>query len=821
MPIFDVDSLRKILELEQKKGYSDSTVIGGLDKFLRQWAEKAIQGITDRSQLAKFQKLHLRESNYASLAIKERQEWIKNILQFAIELEHSKTEKPAPIQKITAKSEKTKLKPKTPPITSGQSLDASITIIKGISTNLSARFGKLGVHTIRDLLYFFPSRHLDYSKMKTVSQLEEGHEETIVANVWEAKITMPGGRRSTEVIVGDETGNVRAMWFNNPYLAKTLTPNMKIVLSGRVRLFNGRFVFESPEWEPMEEGDLIHTGRLVPVYPLTEGLHQRQVRKLIKGVVDQWARQVPDFLPVEVKEHCRLIPLPQAIAQAHYPDNIDLKDRARVRLAFDELFLLQLGVLSKKRDWQESQPGTPIKINQSLLESFLQSLPFKLTPAQQKVLQEILGDMQKSQAMSRLLQGEVGSGKTVVATAALLMAVADGYQTALMAPTEILAEQHFATIHKLLSATGSLQEEADHLYTYSGILPKPLTIALLIGATGAKTKRELHKRSANGEIDIVIGTHALIQQEVEFKHLGFVVVDEQHRFGVAQRSTLRQKGTNPHVLAMTATPIPRTLALTIYGDLDLSVIDELPPGRQLIKTKWLRPNQTDSAYNFIRKEISAGHQAFIICPLIEESETIQARAAIVEYEYLSQNVFPNLRLGLLHGRMASKDKEKTMQQFHDKELDILVSTPVIEVGIDVPNATVMMVESADRFGLSQLHQFRGRVGRGPAQSYCILLSRNPSDVSQERLSIIETVHNGFKLAEEDLRLRGPGEFFGTRQSGLPDLRMAKLSDVALLELARKEAERLFTEDRHLQKPQHALLVKELARVWTTEAGEWS
>jgi ATP-dependent DNA helicase RecG len=344
---------------------------------------------------------------------------------------------------------------------------------------------------------------------------------------------------------------------------------------------------------------------------------------------------------------------------------------------------------------------------------------------------------------------------------------------------------------------------------------------LLIGATGAKTKRELHKRSANGEIDIVIGTHALIQQEVEFKHLGFVVVDEQHRFGVAQRSTLRQKGTNPHVLAMTATPIPRTLALTIYGDLDLSVIDELPPGRQLIKTKWLRPNQTDSAYNFIRKQVAEGYQAFIICPLIEESETIQARAAIVEYEYLSQNVFPNLRVGLLHGRMAAKDKEKTMQQFHDKELDILVSTPVIEVGIDVPNATVMMVESADRFGLSQLHQFRGRVGRGPAQSYCILLSRNPSDVSQERLSIIETVHNGFKLAEEDLRLRGPGEFFGTRQSGLPDLRMAKLSDVALLELARKEAERLFTEDRHLQKPQHALLVKELARVWTTEAGEWS
>jgi ATP-dependent DNA helicase RecG len=821
MPVIDIDSLHKILELEQKQGYSDSAVIGGLDKFIRQWSDKLIAVITDRSLLTKFQKLHLRDRKYASLTVKERQAWVKNVLEFADELAHGKAIKPAPIRKINVGSQKSPVKPKTPLITSNLSLDASITAIKGISTNLSARFGKLGVKTIRDLLYFFPSRHLDYSKMKTVSQLTEGQEETIVANVWEAKITMPGGRRSTEVIVGDETGNVRAVWFNNPYLAKTLVPNMKIVLSGRVRLFNGRFVFESPEWEPLEEGDLIHTGRLVPVYPLTEGLHQRQVRKLIKGAVDLWAGQVPDFLPHDVKEHCHLIELPRAIAQAHYPDSADLQDKARVRLAFDELFLLQLGALSKKRDWQESQPGTPIQINQKLLETFLQSLPFKFTPAQLKVLQEILGDMQKPVAMSRLLQGEVGSGKTVVATAALLMAAADGYQTALMAPTEILAEQHFATIHKLLSATGNLQEEADHLYTYSGILPKSLTIALLIGATSAKTKRELHRRSANGEIDIVIGTHALIQQEVGFQRLGFVVVDEQHRFGVAQRSTLRQKGTNPHALAMTATPIPRTLALTLYGDLDLSVIDELPPGRQLIKTKWLRPNQRESAYNFIRKEIASGHQAFIICPLIEESETIQARAAIAEYEFLSQNVFHNLRVGLLHGRMASRDKEKAIQQFHDKELDILVSTPVIEVGIDVPNATVMMVESADRFGLSQLHQFRGRVGRGPAQSYCILLSQNPSDVGQERLAIIETVYNGFKLAEEDLRLRGPGEFFGTRQSGLPDLRMAKLSDVALLELARKEAEKLFTEDRHLQKPQHALLVKEMARVWTTEAGEWS
>ena len=821
MPEIDTSSLLKILELEQKKSCSNSAVIGGLDKFIRQWADKSIEVITAPSLLAKFQKLHLRDSKYASLTPKQRETWIESVLALAVEIESGKAVKPAPVRKISVKPEKPALKPKPAQISSDQSLDASITTIKGISTGFAAKFGKLGVRTIRDLLYFFPGRHVDYSQMKTVSQLREGQEETIVANVWEAKITMPGGRRSTEAIVGDETGNVRAMWFNNQYLAKALTPNMKIVLSGKVRLFKGQFVFESPEWEPLEEGDLIHTGRLVPVYPLTEGLHQRQTRKMIKGIVDLWAGRVPDFLPADIKTRCQLIPLPRALAQAHYPDSTDLKDKARVRLAFDELFLLQLGVLSKKRDWQESQPGTPIQINQKILDIFLQSLPFKLTAAQQKVLTEILGDMQKNVAMSRLLQGEVGSGKTVVATAALLTAVADGYQTALMAPTEILAEQHFATIHKLLSATGHLQEERDHLYVYSGILPRPVTIALLIGAMTAKNKREIHQLIVNGEIDIVIGTHAIIQKDVEFKKLGFIVVDEQHRFGVAQRSTLRQKGTNPHVLAMTATPIPRTLALTIYGDLDLSVIDELPPGRQLIKTKWLQPDQRESAYRFIRKEIAAGHQAFILCPLIEESETVQARAAVAEYEYLSQNIFPNLKMGLLHGRMAAKDKEKAMQQFHDKELDILVSTPVIEIGIDVPNATVMMVESADRFGLSQLHQFRGRVGRGPDQSYCILLSQNPSDVGQQRLSVIETVHNGFRLAEEDLRLRGPGEFFGTRQSGLPDLRMAKLSDVALLELARKEAERLFTKDRHLKNPENALLVKELARVWTTDIEELS
>ncbi|MBI4181164.1 MAG: ATP-dependent DNA helicase RecG, partial [Chloroflexi bacterium] len=566
--------------------------------------------------------------------------------------------------------------------------------------------------------------------------------------------------------------------------------------------------------------ELVHTGRLVPLYPLTRGLHPRQVRKLMKSVVDQWAGQITDFLSARLRERQQLLELPQAINQAHFPEDEALKARARVRLAFDELFLLQLGVLSKKRHWQEGQRGNPLPTEPAVLAAFVQSLPFALTVAQNKALKELLADLDKSQPMSRLLQGDVGSGKTVVAVAALLMAVANGYQGALMAPTEILAEQHFRTICQLLSRSGNLVKDENYRQSYVGLLPHPLTVALVIGDVTKGKKKELQKLIAGGEIDIVIGTHALIQQEVEFHKLGLVVVDEQHRFGVTQRSALRQKGFSPHLLVMTATPIPRTLALTLYGDLDLSVIDQLPPGRQVVKTKWLQPAQRASAYAFIKRQLVEGHQAFIICPLVEESELIQARAATAEYERLSQGVFPEQRLGLLHGHMSATEKDKVMRCFRAGELDILVATPVVEVGIDVPNATVMLVESADRFGLSQLHQFRGRVGRGEAQSYCMLLAENPSEVARERLDIIEKTQNGFQLAEEDLKLRGPGEFFGVKQSGLPDLRMAKLSDVALLELARGEAIKLFETDPSLEKPEHSLLAKELARVWP-EAGEWS
>jgi ATP-dependent DNA helicase RecG len=812
--VLNTESLRKILELEREKGCTDSAVIGGLDRFLHRWSGQAIESISNPKLLAEFRRLRLDDSRYAEMTSPHRQRWIEEILAFIPQLSELPVEK-AEIKPPSVSPPAPRKRPATPKVAKIAigSLDASITSIKGVSAAMAAKFGKLGVKTIRDLLYFFPHRHLDYSQRQNISQLSEGEEQTIVANVWQAQETWLGGRRGTEAIVGDETGNVRVVWFNNPYVAKSLRTNAQVVISGRVRLFGGRHVFESPEWELLEDRELVHTGRLVPLYSLTQGLKPRQVRKLMKTVVDSFSGKVEDFLPSELIKRCHLLELPQAIAQAHYPEDETAKNNARYRLAFDELFILQLGVLSKKHEWQASQPGNPLSPKPAPLDVFLKSLPFELTSAQQKVLKELLSDLEKPMPMSRLLQGEVGSGKTVVATAALLMAAANGCQGAFMAPTEILAEQHFTNVGQLLAGAGKQIAEEENLRTFSGILDHPLTVALLIGDLKQARKQEIQQQIAVGEIDIVIGTHALIQKEVGFKNLSLVVVDEQHRFGVEQRSALRQKGFNPHVLVMTATPIPRTLALTLYGDLDLSVIDELPPGRQTVKTKWLKPEQRNSAYAFVRKQVTEGRQAFIICPLVEESEIIQAKAAVAEYERLSGEVFPDLKLGLIHGRMSAAEKDKVMHQFRSGELQVLVSTPVVEVGIDVPNATVMLVESADRFGLSQLHQFRGRVGRGSAQSYCMLLAENPSEIGRERLDIIEKVQDGFQLAEEDLRLRGPGEFFGTRQSGLLDLRMAKLSDVALLELARTEAIKLFEKDPGLKKPAHAPLAKEVGRVW--------
>ncbi len=785
----DLATLRKILELERKKGYRDSAVFGGLDRYLGRWASELPE--------------RLPPASYASLDIRQRGEWVNSMLRWLDGTEAEGQKDPA----LGAK--KTKM---------DENLDAPITTIKGLSAKLAPKFRRLGVQTVRDMLYFFPRRHIDYSKRKTIAELEVGEEQTVVATVWQAKEAIMGGRPATEAGVGDESGNMRVVWFNQPYLAKQLRTNTQLVLSGKVSLFKGVKVFYSPEYEPLVSEDLTHTGRLIPLYPLTGGLSPRLVRRLVKETVDLWAPRLPDFLPEEVSGRAQLLELSEAVKQAHYPESEQFKDHARKRLAFDELFLIQLGVLARRRDWQEDREANQIKPAGEVLEAFLGSLPFTLTKAQMRALEEILADLAKARPMSRLLQGEVGSGKTVVATAALLATVASGYQGAFMAPTEILAEQHFSNISALLAKAGREEEVAGSLRTFTSLLPRPITLAMLIGSMKQSEKKAVHRAISEGEVDIVVGTHALIQREVEFERLGLAIVDEQHRFGVMQRSALRRKGPNPHLLVMTATPIPRSLALTLYGDLDLSVVDELPPGRQVIKTRWLDPEERESAYRFLSKEVGEGRQAFIICPLIAESDSIEARAAVTEYERLSGEVFPDLRLGLVHGRLKASDKEGVMRRFREGELDILVATPVVEVGIDVPNATVMLIEGADRFGLAQLHQFRGRVGRGEQQSYCILVAESPSLEGRERLRTLEHTQDGFALAEEDLRLRGPGEFFGTRQSGLPDLKMAKLSDMRLLELARSEAIRLFKKDPGLSRPEHQLLKREVARLWGDGTG---
>jgi ATP-dependent DNA helicase RecG len=675
-------------------------------------------------------------------------------------------------------------------------LYSPVAAISGVGPTQAKRLKRLQVETIGDLLYFFPWRHDDYSKLKPIRNLQYGEQVTIIGTIRSTKVKrIRGGAVIVNTVVADGSGSLQATWFNQPYLADQFKRGRQIVLSGKVDEYLGRVVMSGPAWEPLEP-DLVHTGRLVPVYPLTEGLHARWLRRIMKRTVEYWTKRLPDYLPASVREHADLMQLETAVAQMHFPDDAESLAQAHRRLSFDEFFLLQIGVLRQRQQWQ-SQPGVPIPVSSSKVDAFLGSLPYELTQAQRRVLDEILQDLASDRPMSRLLQGDVGSGKTVVAAAAIVAVTTTGYQAAMMAPTEILAEQHFQTMTTMLAGYD-------------------LNVCLLTGSVPDAEKEAIYAGLACGEIDVVIGTHAIIQPGVDFKSLALAVVDEQHRFGVRQRGILRDKGYNPHMLVMSATPIPRTLALTAYGDLDLSVIDEMPPGRQPIRTRWFTPAERERAYRFVRAQAEQGRQAYIICPLVEESEKIEAKAAVEEHQRLQKSIFPDLRLGLLHGRLPSAEKEQVMRQFGKGELDILVCTSVVEVGIDVPNATVMLIEGANRFGLSQLHQFRGRVGRGEQQSFCILLSDATTDVSEERLHAIEETTDGFKLAEKDLEMRGPGDFFGTRQSGLPELRMASLGDTPLLELARREAQAVFAIDPTLSHPDYRLLSRKVDEFWRGE-----
>ncbi|MEE3248575.1 MAG: ATP-dependent DNA helicase RecG, partial [Chloroflexota bacterium] len=608
--------------------------------------------------------------------------------------------------------------------------------------------------------------------------------------------------------------NLRVIWFGQRYLARSLKPGSQIAISGKASVFRGQLVFENPEHEVLEtSGSGVHTGRLVPVYPLTEGLTRRNMRRLTWQAVKNWLGGLEDALPDDILSRTKLMPLLDAVYQAHYPKKIETWELARRRLAFDELFTLQLAVLARRQMQHDNLNGIEVVPPDTVINSFYQALPFPLTKAQTRCIQEIESDLHRgTPPMSRLLQGEVGSGKTVVALTALLSVAAAGHQGAMMVPTEVLAEQHFSSISNLLSGLARPVQEPHLISVYLEHMDRPISIGLLTGSSRASVKRELTKMAADGTLDILVGTQALIQEGISLPNLALAVADEQHRFGVMQRSALQNRGQeNPHTLIMSATPIPRTLSLTLFGDLDISTIDEMPAGRQEVATRLLEPEDRDTAYGFIRKQVEEGRQAFVVCPLVDESEAIESKAATEEYQRLSMDVFPDLSLGLLHGRMVSKEKDKVMRQFRNGELDILVSTPVVEVGIDVANATVMMIDGADRFGLAQLHQFRGRVGRGEHKGYCILMSDSASETAKERLSALARIHDGFQLAEVDLELRGPGDFFGTRQSGLPSLRMAHITDRELLDMARGEAARLIEDDPELKSPDHAAIAAQVAR----------
>jgi len=702
------------------------------------------------------------------------------------------------------------------PVDPNAPLDAPITVLKGVGPETAKDYERLEIRTLRDLLLYFPRRYDNYSKMKTINRLEYGEECTLIATVWEVRERkFRANRAMLKVVLSDGTGMIEVTEFN-PYRKQLLQPQRQVVVSGRVDQYLGRLTIVPREWERLDV-ELLNTGRIVPVYSLTEGIYQRSMRSLTSQLVNYWARKQPDPLPAEMVARTSLLAYGEALAQIHFPDNESQLEAAQHRLAFNELLALQIGVLRQRRQWQSAQ-GQALPVDDAWLMTFTNNLPYKLTNAQIRALADVRADMSRPVPMNRLLQGDVGSGKTVVAAVAMAQAVQAGAQAALMVPTSILAEQHFNTISKLLSEESQVSGDGEP----APIPRPPSSIRLLQGSTPKAEKDEIYAGLRSGEVKVVVGTHALIESPVEFANLGLVVIDEQHRFGVAQRAALRGKGAAaPHLLVMTATPIPRTLALSVYGDLDLSILDEMPPGRQPITTHILHANERERGYAFVRREVQKGRQAFLIFPLVEESEKSEAKAAVEEHARLQKEVFPELKLGLLHGRMKTDEKDEVMQKFRAGEFHILVSTSVVEVGVDVPNASVILIDGANRFGLSQLHQFRGRVGRGEHASYCLLVSDSPRPEPDERLKAMEATQDGFKLAEKDLELRGPGDFLGTRQSGFVGLRTARLSDLKTIEKARREALALFERDPELALPEHSGIAELVNKFWQVGAGDVS
>jgi ATP-dependent DNA helicase RecG len=825
-----LQKLRKPLTAESKLGFGNSAVIGGLGAYMCSELERALGGVAECSTPPeaefRLQRLLTLWHRYADSDIMER----RNIVQESVRLlEELQAEGASDNVEATSSGtvaldeysqpavgngshitiNRTPEVQNTSPTTQAAkpdncSLDTELTYLKGVGPKRAEALNKLGMHTVYDLLYFFPARYEDRRVVKPISQVEIGAKESICATVlFPPQTRRMGGRMGnrplTKVRVGDASGRVYLLWWNQPFREKQFQPGMQLFIYGKITEFNGTLQIDTPDFEIMGENDTLQVGRIVPVYPMTEGLFQSAVRRAIANALEKCGDSVDEVLPETVRQQFELKPLPWCLRQIHFPDDWQIKEEARARLVFEELFLLQVALAQKKIAAHEEEIGIRHVVEDDKIKEFLAALPFKLTGAQRRVMNEIRKDLKSPRPMNRLLHGDVGSGKTIVAAYALWTAHVTGHQGALLAPTEILAEQHFSVLSRLLKPLG-------------------IEVALLEGSLKAAQKRRIHADIAEGRVSVIVGTHALIQEAIEFQKLGVCVVDEQHRFGVLQRAALQQKGQGglrPDVLVMTATPIPRTMALTVYGDLDVSTLDELPPGRQPIKTVAVKPASRTKAYKFVLDEVKKGRQAYVVCPLVEESEKLaQLKAATALAERLRQEELHDLRVGLLHGQMSVLERDEEMELFRAGMRDVLVSTTVIEVGVDVPNATVMLIEDAERFGLSQLHQLRGRVGRGQHKSTCVLLGDPKTDEGRARIKVMTKTQNGFEIAEHDLNLRGPGEFYGTRQSGMPDFRLANIiRDVDVIQQARDAAFELVRSDPHLEREEHRVLRDALHRFW--------
>lgn len=678
-------------------------------------------------------------------------------------------------------------------------LKTPVRYIKGVGPKKSEVLSKIGIDTIGDILYYLPKRYEDRSVIMPIKDLRPGQSHTIQGEIVVSGLrTSKAGIPIFQIALSDPTGIIHAIWFNQPYLKDTLKKGVKLILYGKVEHYD-KLQIVQPEYEIMEgdETDSINIGRIVPVYALTAQLAQKYLRGLIFKTLAECGRALVERLPTYIIARQKLVDIKFAMKNIHFPFTFAMLDKAYRRIVFEEFLILQLALALRRKGSAGggALPGHRI-VGGGLSEAFKKVLPFELTEGQEKAIGDIERDMASGKPMNRLLEGDVGSGKTVVAAYAITLAAQSGFQGVIMAPTEILARQHFITLSELL-------------------MPLGVNVVLLVGEMDVKIKNRLYSEIREGTINVVIGTHAIIQEGLEFKRLGIVVIDEQHKFGVEQRSVLRKKGYNPHVLVMTATPIPRTLALTVYGDLDISVIKEMPKGRKPIATYWVEEERREEVYRFAKEELLKGRQAYVVCPLISSESGVVSReygkGATETFEHLKNEVFREYGVGLLHGKMSAKEKEKIMKEFKKNKIQVLVSTVVIEVGIDVPNATLMLIENAERFGLSQLHQLRGRVGRGEYESYCILLSDPRTDAAMERLKAIEGTLDGFEIAEADMDIRGPGELFGTRQHGLPEIRFGNIArDLDIMEAARKEAFAMIEKDPDLREEHHGSLKRALS-----------